>query len=345
MRPKGIDMTKISVIIPIYNAESFLNECLVSIQEQTFSDYEAWLIDDGSTDNSGTICDNFAANNKLFHVIHKKNGGVSSARNAGLEKVNGEWICFIDADDTVEKEYLSTLYQFANMQKDILIIQGFKTFLPDNTYIDKRFTNQLYNSSEIYKTFQDLNINRCGYPFGKLYNAEIIRHHHLRFVESIHYAEDVMFMLTYLTHCSAIQTVEGMNYNYYIRKNIQSLSKRIFVFESEYACYQLYLKRIGELKQRFNLTETSLRKVYNVISEYLIRRSIGALYQKQTRKPRQERLIILKRLTPTQLDFLHTYYKECSWFHKLTVWLLRKHYYYLCDVFNCLIAQGRSIVK
>lgn len=338
-------MTKISVIIPIYNAESFLNECLVSIQEQTFSDYEAWLIDDGSTDNSGTICDNFAANNKLFHVIHKKNGGVSSARNAGLEKVNGEWICFIDADDTVEKEYLSTLYQFANMQKDILIIQGFKTFLPDNTYIDKRFTNQLYNSSEIYKTFQDLNINRCGYPFGKLYNAEIIRHHHLRFVESIHYAEDVMFMLTYLTHCSAIQTVEGMNYNYYIRKNIQSLSKRIFVFESEYACYQLYLKRIGELKQRFNLTETSLRKVYNVISEYLIRRSIGALYQKQTRKPRQERLIILKRLTPTQLDFLHTYYKECSWFHKLTVWLLRKHYYYLCDVFNCLIAQGRSIVK
>lgn len=338
-------MVKISVIIPIYNAESFLNECLASIQNQTFSDYEVWLIDDGSTDNSGTICDNFAANNKLFHVIHKKNGGVSSARNAGLEKANGEWICFIDADDTVEKEYLSTLYQFANMQKDILIIQGFKTFLPDNTYIDKRFTNQLYNSSEVYKTFQDLNINRCGYPFGKLYNAEIIRHHHLRFVESIHYAEDVMFMLTYLTHCSAIQTVEGMNYNYYIRKNIQSLSKRIFVFESEYACYQLYLKRIGELKQRFNLTETSLRKVYNVISEYLIRRSIGALYQKQTRKPRQERLIILKRLTPTQLDFLHTYYKECSWFHKLTVWLLRKHYYYLCDVFNCLIAQGRSIVK
>lgn len=338
-------MVKISVIIPIYNAESFLNECLASIQNQTFSDYEVWLIDDGSTDNSGKICDNFAANNKLFHVIHKKNGGVSSARNAGLEKANGEWICFIDADDTVEKEYLSTLYQFANMQKDILIIQGFKTFLPDNTYIDKRFTNQLYNSSEVYKTFQDLNINRCGYPFGKLYNAEIIRHHHLRFVESIHYAEDVMFMLTYLTHCSAIQTVEGMNYNYYIRKNIQSLSKRIFVFESEYACYQLYLKRIGELKQRFNLTETSLRKVYNVISEYLIRRSIGALYQKQTRKPRQERLIILKRLTPTQLDFLHTYYKECSWFHKLTVWLLRKHYYYLCDVFNCLIAQGRSIVK
>ena len=71
MRPKGIDMTKISVIIPIYNAESFLNECLVSIQEQTFSDYEAWLIDDGSTDNSGTICDNFAANNYSTLSIKK----------------------------------------------------------------------------------------------------------------------------------------------------------------------------------------------------------------------------------------------------------------------------------
>ena len=142
-------MVKISVIIPIYNAESFLNECLVSIQNQTFTDYEVWLIDDGSTDNSGTICDKFATQNKQFHVIHKKNGGVSSARNTGLEKAKGEWICFMDADDTVENEYLSTLYQVVNNQKDLLIIQGFKTFLPDNTYIDKCFTDQLYNAAQI----------------------------------------------------------------------------------------------------------------------------------------------------------------------------------------------------
>ena len=119
-----------------------------------------------------------------------------------------------------------------NNQKDLLIIQGFKTFLPDNTYIDKCFTDQLYNSSEIYKTFQDLNINRCGYPFAKLYNTEIIHQNHIRFIESIHYAEDVMFMLTYLCHCSAIQTINGMNYNYYVRKNVKSLSIRIFSFEA-----------------------------------------------------------------------------------------------------------------
>lgn len=345
MRSKGIGMTKVSVIIPVYNVVPFLNECLRSIQVQTFSDYEVWLIDDGSTDNSSLICDEFAARDKRFHVVHKQNGGVSSARNIGLDKAAGEWICFVDADDTVESNYLSALYRWVTPRKDLLIIQGFNTILPDNRRVAKDFVTHLYEASEVYKTFHDLHINRCGFPFGKLYNAEIIRQHHLRFVESIHYAEDVMFMLTYLTHCSAIQTVEGMNYNYYVRENILSLSKRIFVFESEYACYQLYLERIEELKQRFNLPETSLWKVYNVISEYLIRRSIGALYRKQTRKPKQERLVILKSLTPAQLDFLHTYYKECSWFHKLTVWLLRKHYYYLCDVFNCLIAQGRSIVK
>ena len=338
-------MVKISVIIPIYNAESFLNECLVSIQNQTFTDYEVWLIDDGSTDNSGTICDKFATQNEQFHVIHKQNEGVSSARNTGLEKAKGEWICFIDADDTVENEYLSTLYQVVNNQKDLLIIQGFKTFLPDNTYIDKCFTDQLYNSSEIYKTFQDLNINRCGYPFAKLYNTEIIHQNHIRFIESIHYAEDVMFMLTYLCHCSAIQTINGMNYNYYVRRNVKSLSKRIFSFESEYTCYQTYLTQIEVLRQKFNMPKEALKKVYNVISEYLIRRSVGALYQKQTRKPQTERLTILKNITPEQIVFLNNYYKECSWFHKVTLWLLTKHYYYLCDLFNRLIAKGRTFVN
>lgn len=336
-------MKKISIIIPIYNAGLFLHKCLESIQNQTFTDYEVWLIDDGSTDQSGAICDLFATKDNRFHVLHKQNNGVSSARNTGLKYAQGEWICFIDADDSVNENYLSTLVQHIGTQNDILIIQGYNTILPNNKCLFKDFSNRLYESTDIHLAFKDLNINRCGFPFAKLYNADIIRQHHIRFIESIHYAEDVMFMLTYLCHCSAIQTIEGRNYNYYIRNNIPSLSQRIFSFESEYTCYQTYLARMDELKNKFDMPHESLIKVYNVISEYLVRRSFGGMYQKQTRKPKKERIAILKSITSGQIIFLNSYYKQCSWFYKIIVLLLNRKYYYLCDLFYDLIVTGRSI--
>lgn len=337
-----MNKTTISVIIPIYNAEEYLEACLQSLRAQSFSTFEAWLIDDGSQDKSGIICDTYQSQDTRFHVVHKSNGGVSSARNIGLEKANGEWICFVDSDDTLEKNYLQTLYQSIGEKKDILIIQGFNTYTPDGKSTSRLFNHHFYSAAEIYKTFQNSNLNRCGFPFGKLYNRDIIRQNHIRFNEQIHYAEDVIFMLTYLCHSSAIQTVSGANYNYFIRNN-SSLSQRIFSFESEYTCYQTYLACLGKLEQRFNLPETSTLKAKNVISEYLIRRSVGSLYQPSTKKPQAERMAILRNFTNEQISFLQQYYKECNWFHKVTVFLLSKHYYYLCDWFNQCIAWGRAI--
>lgn len=88
-------MIKISVIIPVYNVEAYLQKCLISVRNQTLTDYEVWLIDDGSTDKSGEICDSFAAEDSRFHVIHKSNGGVSSARNIGISHAKGEWLCLL----------------------------------------------------------------------------------------------------------------------------------------------------------------------------------------------------------------------------------------------------------
>ena len=142
----NLNMAKISVIIPIYNAEVYLENCLESIKNQSFTDYEVLLIDDGSTDNSGKICDVFATKDFRFQVIHKSNGGVSSARNIGIEQAKGEWICFMDSDDTVEKDYLQHLYQGANQQNDILVVQGFKTILPQKQSRVRTFGTHLYLS-------------------------------------------------------------------------------------------------------------------------------------------------------------------------------------------------------
>ncbi len=331
----------ISVVIPVYNAEKYLADCLNSLLRQSFADFEVWMIDDGSTDRSGEICDAFQEKDIRFHAIHKANGGVSSARNAGLEHARGEWICFVDSDDSVERDYLRNLYGAAGEQKDILVVQGFNTITPRGKQI-RLFEEHLYTSDEIHLTFRRLNINRCGFPFGKLYNASVVRQNNLRFNPEIHYAEDVMFMLTYLCHVSAVRTVGGTGYNYYVRNNA-SLSQRIFPFESEYACYETYLARVRELQERFNLPEESLRNAFGVISEYLIRRAVGSLYLKPTRKPKAERLRILRGITKQQVSFLKAYYKGGGLHRKIEVELLSGRCYYLCDLFNRCISRGLQI--
>ena len=104
---------KISIIVPVYKVEKYLHRCLDSIVNQTFTDWECILIDDGSPDNSGIICDEYAQMDRRFKVIHQENKGVSAARNAGLDVAKGEWIGFVDSDDWIEKETYEVAYNKA----------------------------------------------------------------------------------------------------------------------------------------------------------------------------------------------------------------------------------------
>lgn len=100
-------MPKISIIVPVYNTERYLSKCIDSILSQSFTDFELLLINDGSLDYSGAICDQYAANDSRVTVFHKENGGVSSARNLGLDNARGEWVTFVDSDDWIAR----TMYQ------------------------------------------------------------------------------------------------------------------------------------------------------------------------------------------------------------------------------------------
>ena len=99
-------MPKVSVIVPVYKAEAYLHRCVDSLLAQTFQDFEILLVDDGSPDRSGEICDDYARQDRRVRVFHKENGGVSSARNLGLDECRGEWVVFVDADDYVDENYL-----------------------------------------------------------------------------------------------------------------------------------------------------------------------------------------------------------------------------------------------
>ena len=112
---------KISVIIPVYNAESTLRRCVDSVLAQTFTDFECLLINDGSKDKSGEICDEYARKDSRVKVFHKENGGVSSARNVGLDNARGEWVSFVDSDDWVEGDILESMYKTALLSGSSLV--------------------------------------------------------------------------------------------------------------------------------------------------------------------------------------------------------------------------------
>lgn len=116
---------KISVIVPVFNTEKYLRLCVESILAQTYTNIEVLLIDDRSKDASGKICDEYALKDKRVKVFHKLNGGVSSARNFGLERATGKWITFVDSDDYIEKDYLITLSKYTENSE--FVIGGFKS--------------------------------------------------------------------------------------------------------------------------------------------------------------------------------------------------------------------------
>ena len=112
----------VSVIVPIYNSEKYLKRCVDSILSQTFSDFELLLVDDGSTDGSGSICDEYSVKDSRVRVFHKENGGVSSARNLGLDNARGEWITFVDSDDYLEESFLAELSVFEDVDWVVSVV-------------------------------------------------------------------------------------------------------------------------------------------------------------------------------------------------------------------------------
>lgn len=184
-------MPKISVIVPVYKAEKFLHRCVDSIIAQTFQDFEVLLIDDGSPDKSGEICDAYAKNDARVRAFHKENGGVSSARNFAIEQAHGEWLCFIDSDDYWDSN------RFLDIAKDIhdeidVVHFGYKKELKNGKF--KKYC-EFTEKKTIDKSsfFQSGIFSSCSVSF--LFRTNHIKRYKLRFNQKIKYSEDREFII------------------------------------------------------------------------------------------------------------------------------------------------------
>ena len=322
---------KISVIVPVYNVEQYLSKCIESILSQTFTDFELLLINDGTPDQSGVICDEYAKKDARIRVFHTKNKGVSSARNLGLDEALGEWVAFVDSDDSVEERYLADLYAGILKDKIGFIMQGFS--LCDET--GKVFHLISFDKALVEHKHFDLiitqhNAIKYGHVCSKLYQLATIRNNNLYFDIQIHRAEDLIFMLEYIQYCDYIYFIQGSNYNY-LRAERDTLSKRYNSHDSEMLGYRRCYTLLMRCKQLFNLNESTLTLCYPYACNFIFR-SIYTMYRSEHYISRKERLKILNNLTDLDLCLIGKYGYQGSFSQKIQIKLLSNKLFIIFDL-------------
>ena len=204
-----MNMPKVSIIVPIYKAEKYLNRCIDSILAQTFTDWELLLIDDGSPDKSGDICDEYAKKDTRIRVFHKKNGGVSSARNLGLDNVQGEYVTFVDSDDWIDVNTLNVC--FSQIEIDDLDFLQFSY-----TRNERKLGNVLdfeFHVCTLKDYINEKKLLLC--VGGTIFSVDVIKQNHIRFNEKMKLAEDQLFVLSCMELSKRIMRIPNILYYYY----------------------------------------------------------------------------------------------------------------------------------
>lgn len=252
---------KISVIVPVYRAEAYLNACVESILGQREGDFELLLIDDGSPDGCPALCDGFAARDPRVRVIHKPNGGVSAARNTGLDQARGSWIVFIDSDDWADPNYLEALLALQGEagEEGVLVMTDYQPFAPEGPEardFPAPFTAPLDGPDTDPQAFRDLIFGfRLFPPYCKLYRRDVIEALGLRFKTEIRTAEDFDFNMRYLTRVKAVRYEPAATYHYRVDYKTYRPSNHGVLGDSEIKSAHIMAHGIVDLAKRMGQYE------------------------------------------------------------------------------------------
>ncbi len=274
-------MVKVSFIVPAYNVESYIGECIESIINQTEKDTQIIIVDDGSTDKTPAICDDFAKKDDRIVVAHKENGGLSSARLAGFQKATGKYILFVDGDDYIEPLMAEKLIESAEENNSDVVLCGY--FTNSNDYEEKYYLSLVKNlitgREEIIEKYiqpfvgrKQNAINLPRFLCFKLLKKELIKPDYFKH-ENIYFSEDVVFNLLYTDNVNVISVVNEPLYHY--RNNPKSLSNKYRPNK-----WQMYLNLIVFLEDYLNernieidnerLSDTVISAVFSSIDNAVI---------------------------------------------------------------------------
>lgn len=251
----------ISVVVPVYNVENYLAKCINSILNQTYSNIEVILVDDGSTDSSSQICNNFAENDSRINVIHKPNGGVSSARNIGIEVATGDYICFVDSDDWLELDYFELALPILIMQKPVLLQNN---YVKDDGVgrVTCKFAVSESFSCDAKQAFYEM-ANGCHYgwePVASFYEATACKK--VKFPMNIVYGEDLLFRFQFTQANEGEYIYQYLpKYHYYFREDSAVNSYSIYKKVDDLKVFEQILPCVDEITSNLILQKEYLPRL------------------------------------------------------------------------------------
>ena len=298
---------KYSIIVPVYNTSKYLNRCIDSILSQTYDQFELLLIDDGSTDNSFRLCVDYCKIDKRIRVYKKSNGGVSSARNLGLQMAKGENIIFIDSDDYVEPTLLETVSSF---NEDLIVynseLNGCQMIIQKN--LDKDFFSGDLKDKILY------------FPVNKVFSSKIIKDNKLEFEESIKIGEDMLFCYDYLRCSNSIRFLDEKLYHYVVRNDSSMNNSNKDYLQFYISTFQAVKSRIGNnipILSFFALKISSIILVRNYLKQMSYKRFKGYMLFFEKTDIRRYLILCKKNRTLSKKTLIFLIKHKLYWFlHK-----------------------------
>lgn len=312
----------VSIIVPVYNAEKTLKRCVNSIINQLYKDWELLLVDDGSTDDSSIICDEYAQQDGRIKVFHKQNGGVSSARNVGLDNAIGEWVTFIDSDDWIEKRMLNILNIVSNV--DLIccyyVAEGWKEWVSE-PYKDKIYKDNMMSE------FLTECLLKSVFIWGKFLKKELIEKYKMRFDTNLSLYEDTLFIYSYICYIKSVQTFSDSFYHY--DKNESSLSKRC----EDWQMYSNTLEReLIVVDYLGRIFQWNSEKVRNMTTLFFTNRYIYYVSMQESFFSLKEKLKVMLQSDAVVYAIKHN--NNRTWKGKILDWLMIHQYLYIA---SCLL--------
>lgn len=315
----------VSIVVPVYNCEKFVGICLDSIVRQTYPDWECIVIDDGAKDKSGEVCDGFARQDKRFRVVHKPNGGVSAARNDGINMASGKYITFVDADDFIAPEYIEDLVKHAHHEeKGSIVVSGMITKTPIKQYVSFQYQDESTFGMPPSELIVKYDLFRDGGPYNKLYNLEVVRENNLRFSTQLSYHEDHIFVYSYYLHIKHI-FLSGYCGYYYVyhgedsKDSLSRMGKR--KIDSLFNASDIFLSLVPKLFSKYNITNEKYKRIVVTRTGYSQR--ILALYNlymhSNYSSQDKKRILSAERI---HIQFIRKQYYPLSLKRRLFIFLL-----------------------
>jgi Glycosyltransferases involved in cell wall biogenesis len=314
---------KISVIVPAYNVEKYLYRCVESILGQTFSDFELLLVDDGSPDNCGKICDECLKKDKRIRVFHQQNMGLSGARNTGIDQALGEYVVFIDPDDYVGSNYLLNLIALMHPDKDGRMgfgIQGYQIVKENGEEVKNvMFTLDIYQKTAYDRLFLGDQFWGMFSAWAKIYDLSFLNAFNIRFDVPVRFAEDIIFNLHCMEMCHYINIGDSSDYIYV--NYFGTMSKMMTPFDSEYYTFVSCRNIIGRILKEANISLIAEDNLWKSI-EFMIRRILKTDYHRRNENVRSQRIRHLKSLCKSDMKYLQKYYNPDYKFDRIGRYLL-----------------------